>query len=109
MPKPEWGLKHRCADCGTPVYDLMRTEFACPSCGKQFEVEFERGTEVSGMVAGPKAVVMEKEATKGVVPDDDLLVGADAPESALDDDVLDDDDDTVPLDDIANVETDDET
>lgn len=39
MAKAEWGKKRICANCGALFYDMMQSEFACPSCGTTFDPE----------------------------------------------------------------------
>ena len=31
---PDLGTKYECEECGAKFYDLGRTEFSCPKCGK---------------------------------------------------------------------------
>ncbi len=39
MPKPEWGVKRACANCGARFYDLMNDPIICPDCGATFVIE----------------------------------------------------------------------
>ncbi len=39
MPKPEWGSKHICHNCGARYYDLRRDPIVCPKCNTQFDPE----------------------------------------------------------------------
>ena len=105
MPKEEWGLKHRCKECGAKFYDLLREPIVCPVCGKAKDGPKQEIADDADMEsAGPDAVV--KDATETPDVEDDILDDADID---LEDDVLDDDSDTVPLDDIKNVATEDES
>lgn len=111
MAKEEWGTKRICQNpgCGTKFYDLLRSPIICPVCGQLFTIESsaapELGPETEREKAGPK---VEKTAP---VDDGEELLEEDESDVGLDDDdVLDDgDDDTVPLEDIANVATENET
>lgn len=33
MAKPELGSKHKCQNCGTKFFDLMKDPVVCPKCG----------------------------------------------------------------------------
>ena len=35
MPKPEWGVKRLCGECGDRFYDLGREPAICPNCGTE--------------------------------------------------------------------------
>lgn len=105
MPKEEWGIKHRCEDCGAKFYDMLREPIACPVCGKAKDgpkPEIADDAKLEG--AAPDAAAKDDVDAPGV--DDDILEDADID---IDDDVLDDDSDTVPLEDIKNVSTEDES
>ena len=105
MPKEEWGIKHRCEECGAKFYDLLREPIVCPLCGKVKDGpkhEVVDDAELEG--ASPDAVVKDPAEAPDV--DDDIL---DDDDIALEDNVLDDDSDTVPLEDIKNVATEDES
>ena len=105
MPKEEWGIKHRCEECGAKFYDLLREPIKCPLCGKVKDGpkhEVVDDAELEG--ASPDTVVKDPAEAPDV--DDDIL---DDDDIALEDDVLDDDSDTVPLEDIKNVATEDES
>ena len=39
MTKKEWGTKRKCVKCGTSFYDMHKSDFTCPKCGKQYSVE----------------------------------------------------------------------
>lgn len=105
MPKDEWGLKRACPTCATRFYDLGRDPMTCPACGAVFSLE--------SLTAGkPRPVRQEKvkpEASDiGDVPDldaDDEVIDAD---DDLADDLLEDEEDNVDLEDIADVPTDEE-
>ncbi|MFZ5752151.1 MAG: TIGR02300 family protein [Pseudomonadota bacterium] len=107
MPKDEWGVKRLCPHCGSRFYDLQRDPMTCPECGKTFTAD--------SLIAGRgRAVVSEKTAAKerdldldDLTEDEDIV--ADGGDVEIDDDLLEDDeDDTVPLDEIADVGGEDE-
>ena len=94
MPKPEFGKKVICGNCGVKFYDLNRKPATCPSCGTEY-------TEPSNetMATTAKQVFVDDVDTVA----DDNLVGSDATESVADvpDLSLDDeiDEDTISLED----------
>jgi uncharacterized protein (TIGR02300 family) len=105
MPKDEWGLKRSCPSCATRFYDLQRDPMTCPACGATFSAE--------SLLAGkPRPVRSEKvkpeAADIGDVPeldtDDEVIDG----EDELGDDILEDEEDNVDIDEIADVAADDE-
>jgi len=102
MPKEEWGVKRLCPHCASRFYDLRRDPMTCPECGHTMTAE--------SLVAGRgRALIAEKSAVRerdldveDLTEDEDL--DAEAADVELDDDLLEDDeDDTVPLDEIADV------
>jgi uncharacterized protein (TIGR02300 family) len=105
MPKDEWGLKRVCPNCTTRFYDLQRDPMGCPACGASFSVESllaGRSRPVRFEKAKPQA------ADIGEVPDldtDDAVIEGD---DELEDDILEDEEDNVDLDEIADVAADDE-
>ena len=92
MPKPEFGKKVICSNCGVKFYDLNRKPAICPSCGTEY---IEPLNETMATTA--KQVFVDDVDTVT----DDNLVGSDATESVADvpDLSLDDeiDDDTISL------------
>ena len=92
MPKPEFGKKVICSNCGVKFYDLNRKPATCPSCGTEY---IEPSNETVATTA--KQVFVDDVDTVA----DDNLVGSDATESVADvsDLSLDDeiDDDTISL------------
>ena len=92
MPKPEFGKKVICSNCGVKFYDLNRKPATCPSCGTEY---IEPSNETMATTA--KQVFVDDVDTVT----DDNLVGSDATESVADvpDLRLDDeiDDDTISL------------
>jgi hypothetical protein len=105
MPKDEWGLKRACPNCATRFYDLQNDPMTCPACGATFTSE--------SLVAGKtRPVRMEKAKPEASdvadVPDldtDDEVIDTD---DDLEDDILEDEEDNVDLEEIADVAADDE-
>ena len=92
MPKPEFGKKVICGNCGVKFYDLNRKPATCPSCGTEYT---EPSNESIATTA--KQVFIDDVDTVA----DDNLVGSNATESiaevsdiGLDDEI---DDDTISL------------
>ena len=98
MPKPEFGKKVICNNCGAKFYDLNRKPASCPHCGTEY-VELTNDT----VSTTAKQVFIENVDTVS----DDNLVGSDATESIADVSDLDSelniddemDEDTISLED----------
>jgi uncharacterized protein (TIGR02300 family) len=106
MPKEEWGVKRVCPSCSTRFYDLQKNPLTCPNCGASFTVESLTETR-------PKALRAEKVKPAPAEDVEDLPDLEDPGEvidgdDSIDDDLLEDDDDNVSLDDIADVGGDDD-
>jgi uncharacterized protein (TIGR02300 family) len=100
MPKDEWGVKRVCPTCSSRFYDLQHDPMTCPNCGSVFTVE-------SLTAAKPKSLRPEKlkpepadiEDLPEIEADDDVIESDDD----LDDEILEDEEDSVDLEDIADV------
>ncbi len=108
MPKEEWGVKRVCPETGKRFYDLNKSPVVSPYTGEVIDVD--AGSKTRTMVADKEdasAKPKEKVAADGdeIVLDDDDTTDVD-----LGDDVLDDDEeeDTIPLEEIADVAVNDE-
>jgi uncharacterized protein (TIGR02300 family) len=107
MPKDEWGTKRVCPNCGTRFYDLCRDPMTCPACGHSFDL--------AALLSG-KSTVTTPPKSIGPMPDSGLdhdaeVLDDDDTDVDLDDDVLEDDadgDDSVDLDEIADVAAEDD-
>ncbi len=98
MPKAEWGTKRLCPATGRRFYDLNKTPIVSPYTGEVVTLDGPktRGPVVEKPVA--KVAAREEETL-----DEDVILDDNA-EADLDDELLEDDeDDTVSLDDIADV------
>jgi uncharacterized protein (TIGR02300 family) len=103
MPKEEWGTKRICPTTGKRFYDLKKTPIVSPYTGEIVDIETARrklATNVAARVATEKA----KATVNPSDGNDDLSVVDTPDETNLEDDLLEDDtDDTVSLDDLADV------
>ncbi|MFW5654409.1 MAG: TIGR02300 family protein [Roseicyclus sp.] len=112
MPKEEWGVKRVCPTTGKRFYDLGRTPIVSPYTGEVVELDTGRGGR--SLVADKSAKRSKEKETEDedLVLDDDLDIDDDDTSDVEldDDDVLEDDDegDTVALDDLADVASDDD-
>ncbi|KEJ90895.1 TIGR02300 family protein [Sulfitobacter donghicola] len=107
MPKEEWGTKRLCPTTGKRFYDLNKTPVISPYSGEEVEVDQAK----SRMIAADAADAATTKAKVAEVKDEDDLVVDDDVDVDLDDDLLDDDEDdadTVPLEEIADVATNDD-
>ena len=103
MPKAEWGAKHRCEKCDTRFYDLLRNPIVCPNCGEPVLIGFSLDLGLDDP--------LEDAVVSDIVVDldeDDEILKTDEEDGNIEesDDVMDDSD-TVSLEDIKNVSTDD--
>lgn len=105
MPKEEWGTKRICPTTGKRFFDLNKTPVVSPYTSEVVDIESARrklATNVAARVSPQKV----KAVADPLDADDDLLVvDIDVEDDAeLDDDLLEEDgDDTVSLDDLADV------
>ncbi|HBQ37339.1 MAG TPA: TIGR02300 family protein [Rhodobacteraceae bacterium] len=101
MPKEEWGVKRVCPETGKRFYDLNKSPVVSPYTGEVIDVEANNKT--STMVAD-KEDASNKLKDDAAETDEVVLDADDTTDVDLGDDVLDDDeDDTVPLEEIADV------
>jgi uncharacterized protein (TIGR02300 family) len=105
MPKDEWGVKRICPTCSTRFYDLRTDPMTCPSCGATFTLE---------SLTAVKAKALRPEKVKPEPVDIEDLPEIDADEEGieadddLDDEILEDEEDSVDLEEIADVAPDEE-
>ncbi len=107
MPKEEWGVKRACPKCSERFYDLQNDPMTCPSCGATFDLasltqQKSRATVAVKATPEPAPAVVEEADDASVVLDDE---DDDDPASEdVGDDLLEtDDEDTVNLEEIADV------
>ena len=105
MPKDEWGAKRICPNCSTRFYDLQHDPMTCPNCEATFSVE-------SLTAVKPRALRPEKLKPEPVDLEDLTTIDADEEviegDDDLDDEILEDEEDNVDLDEIADVASDEE-
>ena len=105
MPKDEWGVKRICPTCSTRFYDLRTDPMTCPNCGATFTLESL--TAVKAKALRPEKVKPEPvdiEDLPEIDADDDAIEADDD----LDDEILEDEEDNVDLEEIADVAPDEE-
>ena len=104
MPKEEWGVKRVCPETGKRFYDLGKNPIVSPYTEKEYPLSHFVSDKSKTTMADKEDKSAIKKATE--VDDDDVLDDDDGTDVDLGDDVLDDeDDDTVPLEEIADVAT----
>jgi uncharacterized protein (TIGR02300 family) len=105
MPKDEWGVKRICPTCSTRFYDLRTDPMHCPNCGATFTLE---------SLTAVKAKALRPEKAKPEPVDIEDLPEIDADDDGietdddLDDEILEDEEDSVDLEEIADVAPDEE-
>ena len=103
MPEAEWGTKRICPTTGKRFYDLNKDPIVSPYTGEVVSVDSNKGRTMVADAQDAQTKKMEEAEAEAeeVVLEDDVDVD-------LGDDVLEDDDDeTVSLDEIADVAADD--
>lgn len=99
MPKAEWGTKRICPTTGKRFYDLNRNPIVSPYTGEIVDIETVRRKAAGAIVA--------QEAKQSALIDEDLdaedLIEAGTDDADLDEELLEDDDETVSLDDLTDV------
>lgn len=112
MAKDEWGVKRVCPNCSTRFYDLQNDPMTCPACAHEFTLESLTGNKSRTMKAD-KPDAQNKDNEEALADDEDVILEDDEDQAEddvdLGDDVLEEDeDDTVSLDEIADVASDNE-
>ena len=107
MAKAEWGLKRTCPDTGKRFYDLNKVPIVSPYTGKDISQEILTDIVKKQPVKDlKKAKESEVDSTNEImaIDDEDLILEEDNQAEELDDELLEEDDtDTVPLEDITDV------
>ncbi|MEP2718932.1 TIGR02300 family protein [Pseudophaeobacter sp.] len=107
MPNEEWGVKRVCPTTGKRFYDLNKNPIVSPYTGEVVELS----TGKSRMIEADAADAASAKAKENTSEDGDVLEDDEDVDLDLGDDVLDDDDDdadTVPLEEIADVASEDD-
>ena len=105
MPKEEWGTKRICPTTGKRFFDLNKTPVVSPYTGEVVDIESARRKLATNVAARVSPQKVKAVADPLDADDDHLVVDVDVEDDAeLDDDLLEEDgDDTVSLDDLADV------
>ncbi|MDE1130913.1 MAG: TIGR02300 family protein [Ascidiaceihabitans sp.] len=104
MPKAEWGTKRLCPTSGKRFFDLNKNPIVSPYTGEIVEIDNSKTRMIAADAEDAvTAKAKEAETDEDVVLDDDDDIDVD-----LGDDVLEDEEeDTVSLDEIADVSNED--
>ena len=106
MPKEEWGVKRVCPTTGKRFYDLNKDPIVSPYTGDVVELDVSK----TRMISADSEDMSAKRSTSEDMEDDVVLIDEEEDvDLDLGDDVLEEDaDENVPLEDIANVSSDEE-
>ncbi len=106
MPNEEWGVKRVCPTTGKRFYDLNKDPIVSPYTGDVVELD----TSKTRMISADSEDMSTKRSTSEDIADEAVLIDEDEDvDLDLGDDVLDEDaDENVPLEDIADVSSDEE-
>ena len=108
MPKEEWGVKRVCPTTGKRFYDLNKSPIVSPYTNEVVELNQNKNRMIAADAAD-MSTVRDKEAE---LESEDIVLEEDAEdvEVNLADDILEDDEeDTVPLEEIADMSSDDDS
>jgi len=108
MPKEEWGVKRVCPTTGKRFYDLNKSPIVSPYTNEVVELDQNKNRMIAADAAD-MSTVRDKEAE---LESEDIVLEEDAGdvEVNLADDILEDDEeDTVPLEEIADMSSDDDS
>ena len=108
MPKKEWGVKRVCPTTGKRFYDLNKSPIVSPYTNEVVELDQNKNRMIAADAAD-MSTVRDKEAE---LESEDIVLEEDADdvEVNLADDILEDDEeDTVPLEEIADMSSDDDS
>ena len=107
MPKEEWGVKRVCPTTGKRFYDLNKSPIVSPYTNEVVELDQNKNRMIAADAAD-MSTVRDKEAE---VESEDIVLEEDAEdvEVNLADDILEDEEDTVPLEEIADMSSDDDS
>ncbi len=107
MPKEEWGVKRLCPNCSTRFYDLQQDPMTCPLCGHIVDLETLLNPKGRAAITKKDDDTPETDVTDDI--DDTDVLDDDDSDVDLGDDLLEeDDDDTVSIEEIADVPTNDD-
>ncbi len=93
MPKPEWGVKRLCPECGERYYDMLRDPIICPHCATPFEVAVKDKSAALKSDLSRAQKAGKKAAEESLVDDEDEAIVDDTESDDADEALLEDDDD----------------
>ena len=108
MPKEEWGVKRVCPTTGKRFYDLNKSPIVSPYTNEVVELDQNKNRMIAADAADMSSV-RNKEAE---VASEDIVLEEDTDDVEVDlaDDILEDDEeDTVPLEEIADISSEEES
>ena len=108
MPKEEWGVKRVCPTTGKRFYDLNKSPIVSPYTNEVVELDQNKNRMIAADAAD-MSTVRDKEAE---LESEDIVLEEDADDvevNLADDIVEDDEEDTVPLEEIADMSSDDDS
>ena len=107
MPKEEWGVKRVCPTTGKRFYDLNRNPIVSPYTGEVVELD----TSKTRMIAADAEDMSSKENKAADLDAEDVVLDDEDVDVDLGDDLLeeDDEDDNVPLEEIADMPSEDDS
>ena len=106
MPKEEWGVKRVCPTTGKRFYDLNRSPIVSPYTGEVVELD----TSKTRMIAADTEDMSSKAGKAEDLASEDVVLDDEDVDVDLGDDLLeeDDEDDNVPLEEIADMPSEDD-
>ena len=106
MPKEEWGIKRVCPTTGKRFYDLNKNPVVSPYTGEVVELD----TSKTRMIAADAEDMSSKENKASELDAEDVVLDDEDVDVDLGDDLLeeDDEDDNVPLEEIADMPSEDD-
>ena len=107
MPKEEWGVKRVCPTTGKRFYDLNRSPIVSPYTGEVVELDSSK----TRMIAADAEDMSSKGSKAEDLDSEDVVLDDEDVDVDLGDDLLeeDDEDDNVPLEEIADMPSDDDS
>jgi len=107
MPKEEWGIKRVCPTTGKRFYDLNRTPIVSPYTGEVIELD----TSKTRMIAADTEDMSSQGNKTADLDAEDVVLDDEDVDVDLGDDLLEEDDeeDNVPLEEIADMPSEDDS
>ena len=107
MPKEEWGVKRVCTTTGKRFYDLNKSPIVSPYTGEVVELD----TSKTRMIAADAEDMSSKKNKAADLDEEEAVLDDEDVDVDLGDDLLeeDDEDDNVPLEEIADMPSEDDS